>query len=158
MHRDHLAPGSFQLPQHDPRLGSSGRSVVVTPRRRETGRPRTAQFAPWAVYIPVLRCWPSPSWQPLRASARPRSATTSRSGCCPPPARVAGQRRYHHHTVRTLAVIDTGQRAGLALDEIKLLLSASPDDGEAIDRLREVADRKLPQITALIERSQLVRH
>ena len=67
-------------------------------------------------------------------------------------------RYHHHHTVRTLAVIDTGQRAGLALDEIKLLLSASPDDGEAIDRLREVADRKLPQITALIERSQLVRH
>jgi len=48
-------------------------------------------------------------------------------GLLPPPARVAGQRRYHHHTVRTLAVIDTGQRAGLALDEIKLLLSASPD-------------------------------
>jgi len=79
-------------------------------------------------------------------------------GLLPPPARVAGQRRYHHRTVRTLAVIDTGQRAGLALDEIKLLLSASPDDGEAIDRLRKVADRQLPQITALIERSQLVRH
>src|SRR5712671_5264432 len=32
--------------------GSSGRSVVHTPRRRETGRPRAAQFAPRAVYIP----------------------------------------------------------------------------------------------------------
>ena len=32
--------------------GSSGRSVVHTPRDRETGRPRAAQFAPWAVYIP----------------------------------------------------------------------------------------------------------
>src|SRR6188472_3826551 len=35
--------------------GSGGRivwgSVVNTPRRRETGRPRAAQFAPWAVYI-----------------------------------------------------------------------------------------------------------
>jgi len=59
--------------------------------------------------------------------------------------------------VRTLAVIETGQRAGLTLDEIKLLLSASPDDAAAIDRLREVANRKLPEIVALIERSELVR-
>src|SRR5215472_10485837 len=42
----------FWLPRHDPALGSSGRSVVHTPRRRETGRPRAAQFAPPAVYIP----------------------------------------------------------------------------------------------------------
>ena len=54
-------------------------------------------------------------------------------------------------------MIDTGQRAGLALDEIKTLLAASPDDGEAIIRLRDLAGRKLPQISALIERSQLVR-
>jgi len=78
-------------------------------------------------------------------------------GLLPPPVRVSGQRRYDAGTVRTLAVIDTAQRAGLTLDEIKTLLSASPDDRSAIDRLREVADRKLPQITALIERTELVR-
>src|SRR5215831_9783484 len=44
--------GRSQLPRHDPALGSSGRSVVHTPRHRETGRPRAAQFASWAVYIP----------------------------------------------------------------------------------------------------------
>src|SRR5881394_858129 len=44
--------GRFQLLRHDPVGGSSGRSVVHTPRHRETGRPRAAQFAPWAVYIP----------------------------------------------------------------------------------------------------------
>src|SRR6266487_6485752 len=44
--------GRFQLLRHDPALGSSGRSVVHTPRHWETGRPRAAQFAPWAVYIP----------------------------------------------------------------------------------------------------------
>jgi MerR family redox-sensitive transcriptional activator SoxR len=59
--------------------------------------------------------------------------------------------------VRTLAVIETGQRAGLTLEEIGALLAASPDDAVAIERLREVAERKLPEITALIERSQLVR-
>src|SRR5258706_892719 len=44
--------GRFQLPRHDPVGGSSGRSVMHTPRHRETGRPRAAQFAPGAVYIP----------------------------------------------------------------------------------------------------------
>ena len=44
--------GRFQLLRHDPVGGSSGRSVVHAPRHWETGRPRAAQFAPWAVYIP----------------------------------------------------------------------------------------------------------
>ena len=78
-------------------------------------------------------------------------------GLLPEPERVNGRRRYGHDTVRTLAVIETGQRAGLALDEIKVLLSVSPDDSAAIDRLREVAARKLPEVVALIERSELVR-
>jgi MerR family transcriptional regulator, redox-sensitive transcriptional activator SoxR len=78
-------------------------------------------------------------------------------GLLPQPVRVRGQRRYDAGTVRTLAVIDTAQRAGLILDEIKVLLAASPDDRSAIDRLREVADRKLPEIVALIERAELVR-
>ncbi len=78
-------------------------------------------------------------------------------GLLPPAARVSGRRVYGRDAVRTLAVIETGQRAGLTLDEIKALLSASPDDLAAIERLREVAARKLPEITALIERSQIVR-
>src|SRR5262249_33809310 len=45
--------GRFQLLRHDPVGGSSGRSVVHTPRHWETGRPRAAQFALWAVYIPA---------------------------------------------------------------------------------------------------------
>src|SRR6266516_922048 len=44
--------GRFQLLRHDRVGGSSGRSVVHTPRHWETGRPRGAQFALWAVYIP----------------------------------------------------------------------------------------------------------
>jgi DNA-binding transcriptional MerR regulator len=78
-------------------------------------------------------------------------------GLLPPATRVSGRRVYGPDTVCTLAVIETGQRAGLALDEIKVLLSVSPDDSAAIDRLREVATRKLPEIVALIERSELVR-
>ena len=78
-------------------------------------------------------------------------------GLLPPPPRVSGKRRYDAGAVRTLAVIDTAQRAGLSLTEIHALLSASAQDGSAISRLREVADRKLPEIVALIERAELVR-
>jgi len=78
-------------------------------------------------------------------------------GLLPAPARVAGRRVYDPDILRTLAVIETGQRAGLSLEEISALLAASPDDAAAIDRLREVAERRLPEITALIERSRLVR-
>ena len=78
-------------------------------------------------------------------------------GLLPAPTRVSGRRMYGPDTVHMLAVIETAQRAGLTLDEIKTLLAASPDDAAAVERLREVAERKLPEITALIERSQLVR-
>jgi len=78
-------------------------------------------------------------------------------GLLPEPMRVNGRRAYDAGVVRTLAVIETGQRAGLSLDEIKELLQASTGDRAAIDRLREVAGRKLPQIAAAIERSELVR-
>jgi MerR family redox-sensitive transcriptional activator SoxR len=64
---------------------------------------------------------------------------------------------YSPAVVRTLAVIETAQRAGLSLDEIRALLSAPPGDRAAIERLRELAERKLPDIAALIERSEVVR-
>lgn len=78
-------------------------------------------------------------------------------GLLPAAPRVSGRRRYPETVVRTLAVIETAQRAGLTLDEIRLLLQASPEDGVATEHLREVAERKLPELIALIERAELVR-
>src|SRR5690242_7661119 len=78
-------------------------------------------------------------------------------GLLPRPDRVSGRRVYGPDTVRTLAVIETGQRAGLTLDEIRDLLSASDGDQAAIERLREVAVRKLPEVRELIERTEIVR-
>lgn len=78
-------------------------------------------------------------------------------GLLPRPARVSGRRMYGPAAVRTLAMIEAAQRAGLALDEIKALLSAPPGNTAAAERLRELADRKLPEIAALIERSELAR-
>jgi MerR family redox-sensitive transcriptional activator SoxR len=80
-----------------------------------------------------------------------------RIGLLPPAPRVSGRRVYGPETVRALAVIETGQRAGLSLDEIRALLAASPGDQAAIERLRELAAAKLPEITALIARTEIVR-
>jgi MerR family redox-sensitive transcriptional activator SoxR len=72
------------------------------------------------------------------------------------PTRVSGRRRYSPEIVRTLAVIETAQRAGLSLDEIRLLLQASPRNGAATERLRKVAEQKLPLLREAIERAELV--
>jgi DNA-binding transcriptional MerR regulator len=75
----------------------------------------------------------------------------------PVPVRVGGQRRYGADALRTLAVIDTAQHAGLTLDEIKALLAAPSGEASAVEELRSIAERKLPQVEAAIERSLLVK-
>ena len=73
----------------------------------------------------------------------------------PAPDRVSGQRRYDETVLRRLTVIDVAQRAGMSLDEIRLLVQhgSEPMSGQ----LRELATRKLPEIDALIERAERVR-
>jgi MerR family transcriptional regulator, redox-sensitive transcriptional activator SoxR len=78
-------------------------------------------------------------------------------GLLAPAVRVSGHRRYDPEVVRRLAVIDTAQRAGLTLDEVRLLLEAAPEDPASTERLRAVAERKLPELRTLIERAELVR-
>ncbi|MDQ6803897.1 MAG: MerR family transcriptional regulator, partial [Actinomycetota bacterium] len=78
-------------------------------------------------------------------------------GVLPEPERVGGRRRYAPPTVRRLAVIDTAQRAGLSLQEIIELLGASLGDRAAAERLRRVAERKLPELEAVIERAEVVK-
>jgi MerR family transcriptional regulator, redox-sensitive transcriptional activator SoxR len=77
-------------------------------------------------------------------------------GLLPAAQRISGRRRYPPEIVRTLAIIETAQRAGLNLEEIRWLLEASPSDDASTDRLREVADRKLPDLRESIRRAQLV--
>jgi MerR family transcriptional regulator, redox-sensitive transcriptional activator SoxR len=80
-----------------------------------------------------------------------------RIGLITVPERVSGRRRYPRAILRTLAIIGTAQRAGLTLDEIRLLLAAAPGDAAVSEHLRQVAARKLPEVRALIERTELVR-
>jgi MerR family redox-sensitive transcriptional activator SoxR len=78
-------------------------------------------------------------------------------GLLPEPVRVSGRRRYPGEVVRSLAVIDTAQRAGFALDDNRLLLQASADDADAVEQLRQVAERRLPGLREAIARAELVR-
>ena len=98
-----------------------------------------------------------------RASGKSASSVRyyERIGLIPPPPRAGGQRRYPAAVLRTLAVIETAQRAGLTLDEIRPLVAPSPGDQAAGDqavgeRLRQVATAKLPEARALSERAGLV--
>jgi len=76
-------------------------------------------------------------------------------GLVPEPERVSGQRRYDERVLRRLAVIDVAQRAGLSLHEIRELVEHG--NHPLSERLRELADRRLPEIDALIERPERVR-
>lgn len=76
-----------------------------------------------------------------------------RVGVLPQPDRVSGQRRYGDGTVRRLEVIDIAQRAGFSLEEIRLLL----DDSSGEVQLRDLAQRKLPEVEALIARAGAMR-
>jgi DNA-binding transcriptional MerR regulator len=56
-----------------------------------------------------------------QAGRRPSSIPYNQPiGLLPRPDRVSGRRVYGPDTVRALAVIETGQRAGLTLDECPL--------------------------------------
>jgi MerR family transcriptional regulator, redox-sensitive transcriptional activator SoxR len=78
-------------------------------------------------------------------------------GLLPTPARVSGRRRYPESAVRTLTVVDTAQRAGLTLGEIRTLLATDPGDADAIEALRSIAESKLPELEATIAHAELVR-
>jgi len=78
-------------------------------------------------------------------------------GVLPPPERVGGQRRYSADVLRRLTIVDVAQRAGFSLDEVRELLGATDAGAPAHEGVRELAQRKLPEIEALIERAEAVR-
>jgi MerR family redox-sensitive transcriptional activator SoxR len=78
-------------------------------------------------------------------------------GLLPQAQRVAGQRRYTEETLGRLGVIDVAKRAGFSLGDIRLLLTAADAGHPAHTGLRELAERKLPEVEELIDRAQAVR-
>ena len=71
-----------------------------------------------------------------RASGKARrpSATTSASASSRRRSGLSGQRRYPAAVIRTLAVIEIAQRAGLTLDDIRPLVARAPGDPSAGDQ------------------------
>ena len=80
-----------------------------------------------------------------------------RVGVLPAPERVSGQRRYLPEAIDRLRTIQAAQQAGFSLDEITQLLRGV-EDGRAAEELRVLAERKLPDVEALIERAEAMKH
>ena len=80
-----------------------------------------------------------------------------RTGVLPQPERVGGQRRYGPDAVRRLEVLEVAKRAGFSLDEARVLLQRADAGTPAFEAVRELAERKLPDIEALIARAQDMR-
>ena len=80
-----------------------------------------------------------------------------RVGVLPEPERESGQRRYGDDAVRRLEVLEVAKRAGFSLDEARLLLQRSEAGEPAFEAVRELAERKLPEVDALIARAQHMR-
>jgi MerR family redox-sensitive transcriptional activator SoxR len=79
-----------------------------------------------------------------------------RRGVMPPPERASGQRRYGPDAIARLRTIRVAQQVGLSLTEITQLL-AGARDGKSTEVLRRLAERKLPDVEALIERAQAMK-
>jgi MerR family transcriptional regulator, redox-sensitive transcriptional activator SoxR len=79
-----------------------------------------------------------------------------RVGVLPQPTRTSGQRRYDEDVLHRLAIIDVAQRAGFTLEEIRDLTGPDNTGAHAGERIRSLAERKLPDIERLITRAGAV--
>jgi MerR family redox-sensitive transcriptional activator SoxR len=77
-------------------------------------------------------------------------------GVLPEPERAAGQRRYTTEVLDRLRFVDVAQRAGFSLAEIRELLEGA-DSGRASASLQALAQRRLPDVQALIARAEAMR-
>ena len=85
------------------------------------------------------------------------SATTSASVCSPSPSARAASGATRTTLCAGLQVIDVAKRAGFSLDEARVLLATGHGGPPAHAQLRELAERKLPEVDELIARAQAVR-
>ena len=80
-----------------------------------------------------------------------------RVGVLPAAERESGQRRYGEDAVRRLEVLGVAKQAGFSLDEGRLLLQSADAGTPVFEAVRELAERKLPEVEALIARAQSMR-
>ncbi|HLY27214.1 MAG TPA: MerR family transcriptional regulator [Aggregatilineales bacterium] len=75
-----------------------------------------------------------------------------RRGLLPTPERINGRRRYNTDVVGKIHLIRLAQQAGLTIEEIRVLLHGFPADTSAAIRWNTLANRKLDEVNALLER------
>ena len=93
-----------------------------------------------------------------RAGVRPSALRYYEGvGLLPPPRRANGRRRYDGEVLREaldrLAVVRVAQQAGFTISEIKTLLDGFSEDTPPSERWRVLAQDKLPEVEALVERA-----
>ena len=78
-------------------------------------------------------------------------------GLLPLPKRANGRRRYEGELLREvldrLAVVRVAKQAGFTISEIRTLLDGFSEDTPPSERWRFLAQEKLPEVEALVERS-----
>lgn len=75
-------------------------------------------------------------------------------GLLPLAKRVGGKRRYTSEAIDRLGVIQVAKKAGFTLSEIKMLLSGFSETEPPSARWKIMAQEKIEQVEALIERAQ----
>jgi len=93
-----------------------------------------------------------------RAGVNPsRIRYYERVGVLAEPEREGGRRRYTQEVLHRLVLVDVAQRAGLSLAEFRAVAGPREAEGDAGERVRALAERKLPELDAAIARAQAVR-
>jgi MerR family transcriptional regulator, redox-sensitive transcriptional activator SoxR len=92
-----------------------------------------------------------------RAGVRPSALRYYEGvGLLPPPERANGRRRYDGELLREvldrLEVVRVAQQAGFTISEIRTLLDGFSEDTPPSERWRVLAQDKLPEVEALVER------
>lgn len=80
-----------------------------------------------------------------------------REGLLPRATRASGRRRYGPEVLERLMLIALAKRAGFTLQEVRILLGGMGGGPRATRRLATLAQHKLPEIDASIQRLQEVR-
>lgn len=78
-------------------------------------------------------------------------------GLLPAPSRMSGRRRYAPDILDRLALIQFAQQAGFTVAEIRTLFEGFEDETPMSARWQVLAQRKLAEVDALVERAERMR-
>jgi len=94
----------------------------------------------------------------LRAGLRPSAIRYyERMGLLPPPRRASGRRQYGGEVLNRLAVIRYARQTGFTMAEIKRLVSGVSGRTPPAERWRVLANRKITEIDAWMEKAAQMR-